>query len=90
MTTLVHIYTSHVRDGLHLEVVRRFNSSPESGGPVPQGARNGEVMLDPDLRAHAITSHHVWDGCEIVVREVAGPAVKEPTNAALNVAGAQI
>jgi hypothetical protein len=71
MITMVHIYTSHVTDGHHLKVLSRDT------GPLAEGAVHGEQVLEHNLKSHNIVSFHVWDGCEIVVREVARPAAED-------------
>jgi hypothetical protein len=71
MTTTVHLYSSCVHSGTKLQIVRR------STGPLAEGASHSEEVLDDSLEGHRVVTHHVWDGCELVVREVPVAAEEE-------------
>jgi hypothetical protein len=85
MTTTVHISIPHVADDRRIIVVVRRSTSILS-----EGTSYGEVVLNTDLKSYTNHSYYVWEGSEIVVREVARMEAKEPDNPAnTNAAGSE-
>jgi hypothetical protein len=71
MTTTVYAFSSYVMQGTTLQMILR------------DIATGGETIVEPDIAAHVVHIHHVWDGHELVFREVKREAAQRPTVAEL-------
>lgn len=58
MTTTIHLHSSHIHEGTKIQVIRRC---PETGA---------ESVLMDDVPVDQTHTDYVWDGADILIREV--------------------
>ena len=70
MTTNIHAFSSYIRSGLKVQVIRR-------------NADGSEQILDERMELHRVGEHLIWRGADLLFREVEDPPTPTPHDDAL-------